>query len=310
MIVFLYGKDTYRSFEKLQEVIEEHKKKYESGLNLEFFNEKSSLKELLDCSKQSSMFTDRRLVIINGAFSAWNKQKDFSKKIDYLKDSDDVFVFREGALLKAELKKIERKKEEKKLMIKEFSLLSKEKLFIWTKNIFIKNDVDIEDEAVYHLMKIGGDDLWRIKTESEKLSLYKKKITKQDAEFFVKTEVNPNIFNTIEAIAEKNKEKALSFVYDHLEKEDHPLYILSMIVYQVKNLVIVKDLAERSIPYNQAKSRSGLHPFVFQKTYRQAEKFTLQELKKLYEKLFKFDLKSKTGQIEPVMAIHLFIFEC
>jgi DNA polymerase III subunit delta len=310
MIVFLYGKDTYRSFEKLQEIINQHKSKYESSLNMEFFDEKSSFKEVLDCSKQFSMFTNKRLVIINGGFSAWSENKEFMKSIDKLKDSEDVFVFREEELLKSKIKKIENKKQAGKVMIQEFPILSKGKLFNWTKNIFIKNGVEIEDDAVSYILEIGGDNLWRIKTESEKLSLHKKKITKKDAELLIKIETNTDIFKTIDAIGEKNKEKALSFIYDHLEKEDHPLYLFSMIVFQFRNLIVVKDLKERKIDYNQAKTKSGMHPFVFQKSYRQAEKFTFQELKKLYKKLFELDLKAKTGQIEPVMALHLFIFEC
>jgi DNA polymerase-3 subunit delta len=310
MIVFLYGKDTYRSFEKLQEIINQHKNKYGNSLNIEFFDEKSSLKELLDCSKQFSMFTNKRLVIINGGFSVWSENKEFAKNIDKLKDSEDVFVFREEELLKSKIKIIEKKKEKGKVMLQEFSVLSKEKLFNWTKNIFIKNGTEIDNDAVSHITKIGGDNLWRIKSESEKLSLYKKKITKKDAEFLVKTDISANIFNTIDAIGEKNKEKALSLIYDHLEKEDHPLYIFSMIVFQFRNLITVKDLKERNVEYNEAKKRSGLHPFVFQKSYKQSEKFTFQELKDLYKKLFKLDLKSKTGQIEPTTALHLFIFEC
>jgi DNA polymerase III delta subunit len=52
-----------------------------------------------------------------------------------------------------------------------------------------------------------------------------------------------------------------------------------------------------------------LHPFVVKKSYQQANKFTLQELKKIYQKIFKADLDIKTGKITPETALDLLLTE-
>jgi len=109
-------------------------------------------------------------------------------------------------------------------------------------------------------------------------------------------------------MAQKDTRKSLLFLYDHLEKGDNPLYLLSMIVYQFRNLIIVKDLLERKYSYSEAKNKSNLHPFVFKKTHSQVNKFSIKELKEIYENLSLIDLKTKTGQIDPVNALHIFLF--
>jgi DNA polymerase III delta subunit len=50
-----------------------------------------------------------------------------------------------------------------------------------------------------------------------------------------------------------------------------------------------------------------MHPFLVKKSYEQAQKFSLVELKKIYQKIFEVDLGIKTGKIEPETALDLLI---
>jgi hypothetical protein len=40
MLIFLYGQDTHRSRQKLNEIIARYKKVHQSGLNLKYFEDK------------------------------------------------------------------------------------------------------------------------------------------------------------------------------------------------------------------------------------------------------------------------------
>jgi DNA polymerase III subunit delta len=306
MIILLYGKDTYRLRQKIEEIIGEYQKKNPSGLNIKFLEEKETFKDVLDEDKQISMFDEKRLIIVKNVFSSESLKNELLKKYEKISSSDNIFIFYQEGEVKKKEKLLNLFSKDK---VQEFAPLSSKKLFTWIKNEFTKNNTEVDDEAIYKLEEIGGEDLWRIKNEVDKLSLYKKKITKKDVEDFVKRDVNINIFQTIEAIAEKNKEKAIFFFYDHLEKGDNPLYILSMITYQFRNLIIIRDLIEKKYSYDVVRTKSGLHPFVFRKAYYQANKFSFESLKEIYDKLFLTDLKIKTGQIDPVLAIHLLLFD-
>ena len=78
-----------------------------------------------------------------------------------------------------------------------------------------------------------------------------------------------------------------------------------MVAYQFRNLLIIKELMEKGEPYGAIAKKSGLHPFVVQKTYYLCNQFSLLELKKIYNKIFQTDADIKIGKIEPELALDL-----
>jgi len=80
-----------------------------------------------------------------------------------------------------------------------------------------------------------------------------------------------------------------------------------MINYQFRNILSIKDLITRGqSPYFFGK-KAGIHPYVIKKSYSLAQKFTIEELKKIYQKIFEVDLDIKTGKIEPKAALDLLV---
>jgi len=96
--------------------------------------------------------------------------------------------------------------------------------------------------------------------------------------------------------------------YKHIERGDSPFYILTMINFQFRNLLLVKDLEAKSLS-EITSILKPMHPFVVKKSLSLAKKFTIQELEKIYVKLFQMDLAVKTGKIKPEMALELLIID-
>ena len=161
------------------------------------------------------------------------------------------------------------------------------------------------------MVSFVGNDLWQLSNEVKKLVNYKPKdkIELKDVEFLVRPKIETDIFKTIDAIAQKNKKRAITLIHKHLEKGDNPLYLLSMINFQFRNLLIIKDLIEKHKPYPVILKISKLHPFVVKKNWQLANQFTLNDLKKIYQKIFQIDLSIKTGKLKPEIALDLFIME-
>jgi len=93
----------------------------------------------------------------------------------------------------------------------------------------------------------------------------------------------------------------------HLDGGDNPLYLLSMVAYQFRNLLVVKELAEKGLMYASIVKKSGLHPFVVKKSYFACSQFSFDYLKQLYRKIFQIDADIKTGKIEPETALEIFV---
>lgn len=305
MIIFLYGEDTYRMKEKLKEIVDKYKKVRTSGLNLKYFNGES-FKDFKDDIRQATMFKEKKLAIVLNPF----ENEEFKEKLlehkEFLESDDLIVIYQEG--------KINKNNALRKYLIKntksqEFEPLTYAKLRNWAKNEFEEYNTEIDAQALDKLIEYVGNDLWRMSNEIKKLSSYKKYIEVKDIRLLIRSSTETDIFKTIEAIAQKNKKQALSLLHQHIEKGDSPVYLLSMINFQFRNLLIVKDLIEKAKPYYSIVKESGLHPFVVKKTYHSAEQFSFEQLKNIYRKIFKLDIQIKTGKVEPATALDLLIAE-
>jgi len=310
MIIFLYGEDTYRSKQKLDEIVQHYKKIHKSGLNLTYINaERDDFKNLVDSFKIVSMFSEKKLMILKNVFSAKNFQEGLLKEINKFKETKDIIVIFEEEKIDERNKLFKTLKKEAKSQ--EFDLLKGAPLLNWIKNEFKKNNAKIDFGVEGIILNHIGNNLWQIQNEIKKLSDFKagKMIKKEDIDLLVRPKVETDIFKTIDAIASKNKKQAFSFLHKHLENGDNILYLLSMIAFQFKNLLIIKDLIEKQKPYSVIAKKSGLHPFVVKKSYYLCNQFSFSELKKIYQKIFQADLDIKTGKIEPETALDLLVSE-
>jgi len=309
MIIFLYGPDTYRSRRKLDEIIAQHKKTQKSGIDFKRFEGKNL--DFQDFSlhfRSFSMFREKKFFILENILSNKNFTENFQKELESFSNSKDIVLFYEdgetpkGKFLEA-LKK--------KAKSQEFRALGREALKSWAKKEFALLGAKIEESGLERLISLAGDNSWQIANEIKKLSSFKrnKPIEEEDVNLLVKPQIETDIFSTIDALAQKNKKKALFLARYHMEKGDSPQYLLSMIVFQFRNLLVVKNLLEKNRPFYVLQKESGLHPFVARKSYYLAQKFTFETLKKIYQRLFKVDVDIKTGKIEAETALDLLIAE-
>jgi DNA polymerase-3 subunit delta len=310
MIIFLYGPDTYRSWQKLNEIIEYYKKIHKSGLNLRYFEgENLNFQNFKNEVETVSMFQEKKLLVLKDVFSNKNFQKEFLMEGENFIHSDNIILFYEKKEIDKNNPFLKFLKKHSKFQ--EFELLKGQKLINWVKKELRKYQVAVEPGVFEELANLVGSDLWQMENEIKKLVNYKngQKIKKEDLKLLVKPKIETDIFKTIDAISEKKKNQALLLLHQHLEKGDSPLYLLAMINFQFRNLLEIKDLAKKNVPYYKIINESNLSPFVVKKSYRQAQKFTLWELKKIYQKIFQLDLAIKTGKLEPETALDLFITE-
>jgi DNA polymerase III subunit delta len=308
MIILLYGQDSYRSRQKLRDIIDRYKKIHKSGLSLAYFDgENLKFEDFKDAIQQVSMFEEKKLLILSNVFANADFKEKFLKNIKEFSEAKDTILFYEDDKIPGKDKFFNFLK--KKAKTQDFSVLEKEKLRSWVEQEFLRFKAEASPEAVAKLIEFVGSDLWLLSNEIKKLVNYKKggKISTDDVTLLAGPRIETAIFKTIDAISQKNKKQALLLIHQHLVKGDSPLYLLSMINFQFKNLLMVKDLMEKHEPYYLISKKAQLHPFVVRKSYQQAGRFTFPELKKIYQKIFQADLEIKTGKVSPETALDLLI---
>jgi len=299
MIILLYGEDTYREKEKLREIMEEHKEKHKSGLNLRYLEGKTiSFDDLRNEILGISMFKEKKLVVVLNPLSNLKLKEDILEK-------GEAFVSSDNVLLLVEQSKMLKKDKflsfvEKNGKVQEFELLTGVKLKNWIKKEIEEKEGKIEDAALEKLIEYIGSDLWRVENEIMKLVSYSKNISEKNIDLLIHPNHETNIFDTVDAIAVKDKKKAINLIKNHVEKGESAIYILAMIASQIRNILSVKSGGAGQL---------GMHPFVFRKTTYQAKNFSLEELKNIYSRITQLDSEIKVGKIDQSIALDVLISE-
>jgi DNA polymerase III delta subunit len=318
MIIFLYGEDSFRSHAKLKEIITEYEKKNPASLNLTSFSFKEdSVKDFENALETFSLFQQKKLIILRDIFAL---DKNNQKKIAQIfqatklaKDNDNIVVIIEQGnpdkrlgLFKY-LKKISKSQS--------FAFLNKAKARQWLRNLKDNYypDLKIKNSMLNWLADKIAPNLWKLQNELQKIYFYQKgsqkeTLTHKDLENLIVFPSKNNIFDTLDAIAKRNKKQALNKLASHFQAFEPELKILAMFQYQFRNLLRIKDLAEKGNNYSAIQKKIKLHPYSFRKLYYLSANFTLDELKKIYQRLFELDIGFKTGAIQDKKtALEMFV---
>lgn len=310
MVIFLFGEDTFRASRKLREIISYYKAIHKSGINLKSFNEKDfDFQKFEEAFFSIGMFNEKKLFILKNIFSNKDfRERFYEEKEKFLASSNIVVIFEE--------REISKKDPLCEFLLKnakwqEFNPLENEKLKKWVKKEILTTGIKIEPKALDKIIFLVGNDLWRLDNEIKKLIAFKKceKISVEDVDFLVNRKLDTDIFKTISFLAKGKKEIALDLIHEHIKKGENPLYLLAMIAFQFRTLLQIRDLIERKNSYLKALKESNLPHLVFKNNYSLSQKFSLAQLKRIYEKIFQFEISTKTGKIEPEVALDLLIAE-
>ena len=156
---------------------------------------------------------------------------------------------------------------------------------------------------------IAAYDLYQAAGEIDKLITHAdgREIIKEDILLMVSAGSDMNIFNLIESIGRRDKNKALSILSGQLEKGFNENYVLAMLAYHFRNLISIRSLLDENLNAGEITRRTKLHPTIVEKNIKYARSFSMHSLLLIYEKLYNADIGIKTGKMEPELALDILI---
>lgn len=270
MLVFLFGKDTFRAHEKLSEILKRYGQLPKAKRNLRVIDcAQSSIQDVQEELSISSLFQEKKLLVLKNVF----QNKDladalFGQKDALKKSSDTLLFFEEGeesshplcSFLKENAKS------------QEFKPLARASTLAWAEKEFQQYGKTIEKDALSLLVGETGNNLWRLSQEILKLAAFlgkKTTVRAEDVKNLLHLSLEADMFSTLQAIALQDRAKALELLSLHIKQGDEPLRILSMIAMQLRRTSAAK-------------------------------------LEQSFEKVFETDKNIKTGRVEGSSALYLF----
>jgi len=320
MVIFIFGENSYSSKERLDILKKEFINRY-GEINLITINDQNldSITNVVSHIEAVPFLADKRMMVFQSILSSKKDSKMTKLKENLISAIENIpestiLVFYESEAsfdkrqsLYKKLKKIAK--------VEEFKKLNDVKLKDFILNKFKRESCQIDSKELNLLTDLSRDkDTWTIYHELEQLTLYLKsdkreKVTEEDIKEVISVSFQVKIFDLIDFIGKKKQKEALEGMNNLLLSGGNEFYILSMIVYQFRNLILVKSLTYKNRTREEIIQELKLHPFVASKALSQVANYSFDELKEIYQKILFIERDIKMGEKDSKLALTTFIAE-
>ncbi len=311
MIIILSGADTFRSRDKLRQIVAQYQTKHPDGLGLvRLHGEELTVAGLAAALSSASLFSEKRLVVLERPEAA---PAEVQERIgDAAGSSDSVVVlWCAGAFAKDSV--LAMLAATRSVTHETFEPLRGPALSRWITRYAADIGASVERDAVAGLVAAAGNDTWRLANEIEKLAAHAggRAITAADVAALVATSASPRAFAFADALAGRDRARALTLLHEHLEAGDSPQVLVGMIGYALRTLRLVRgttaDAGVQPKPIAVLAKTLALHPFVVTKALRHVQGFAPEDLRRATQLLADTDWHMKTGRLDPALALERFV---
>ncbi|HWA64636.1 MAG TPA: DNA polymerase III subunit delta [Candidatus Paceibacterota bacterium] len=314
MIIFLYGTDGYRLRQNRETVLASYRAKHASGMNLFFADGASDegLAALENALKTNSFFQEVQLIALTNVFASPDRAIHIQEILERFGVSQDpqrvVMAIHPGSAAEAKPKAVFDFLAAKPHLVREFSPLAGAKLEQWIKAEAAGRTVSFAPGALQKFLAMAGSDSWQRIQNLEKVANYARgPITSEAVSALIRTEQETNIFEFVDAVGAGKTAQALERLYAELAQGRDPYYIASMLAYQVRTMLAVKDATARAAATPAVAATAGVHPFVAKKMIPTVAVRSLAALRQDFQRLADLELAAKNGLVDLADALYAFV---
>ncbi|MDR3022355.1 MAG: DNA polymerase III subunit delta [Clostridiales bacterium] len=179
--------------------------------------------------------------------------------------------------------------------------LDTDKLIAWVQRQCIQSNCKIELDTAKILIDYCDNSLQRISLELDKLSAFKKDetITQEDVSLLVRPDVNFKIFELSQAVAQKDRDRAMQILQYCLINGEEPVALLGLLYAHFRRLACVV------LGQNDANIRLhlGLKDYAVAALKRQATLFSARQLRKILSIFWQMDQDFRAGKFSLDWAV-------
>lgn len=183
-------------------------------------------------------------------------------------------------------------------------------LLVWVKSLFSKENIKIDDAAVYRLVEGVGMDMNNLYNEVEKLKCYcieSGHVTADIVDHLCISQVEGKIFEMMDALSQRNKKKTMDLYDDLLLLREPMMRILFLINRQFNILIKVKLGLSNGTETSRLASLLKIPPFAIKKYVAQCKGYTYEQLLRCVNLCQDADTNIKTGVQRDTVAVEMLI---
>ena len=166
-------------------------------------------------------------------------------------------------------------------------------------------------KAAVSLASQIGDDTRLASQEISKLLTYvnfSRPVDADDVEHLTPLTAKIGDFELVNALRDRNGRKAQDLLHRSLE-EDDPLRIFQSIVFQIRTLIIAREITDEHGTANDFPKSLRIGSYPARLAMESASRFPMAFLEQIYHRLLDLDFAIKTGQMDTDLALELLVLE-
>lgn len=172
---------------------------------------------------------------------------------------------------------------------------------------YIQKQLPIEPELAYIIAKVCDNDIGRIEIEIHKLQHIEKDITIELLEDVLTAPVDDRIFDMIDSVASKDKQRAFDIYNDLIQLGESPIKIISLLYMKFKQLFLVQNYY--SLPEQEIMNKTGLKYGQIMFTKKLVGAFSTGRLLSILKDIQKTEVAVKTGKEDINLATEMLILK-
>ena len=322
-VYLFFGNDESAMIKLVQGLVDKVMDAAMGDMNITRFQESPRMEDVRDAAYMIPMFGDRRLVLVTNAFE-WVKgarNKDaIIKLVEGLPASTALVIQLNVEIERGNwkdfapahwLRKWVKDQPGGTVFQKECSLPGIGQM----PGLIMKEAKEKQGEfspgAAQELARAIGNDTLIASLEIDKLLNFvdfQRPVTAEDVRLLTPDISPTSVFEMVDAIGERNIPKAAQLLHRLLET-DMPIPLFGMIIRQFRLLILAREVLDQGGRKQQIEQVLKVHPFVAEKLEKQAALLEMSQLKEIYHRLLITDEYMKTGQMDPKIAMEMFVSE-
>ncbi len=305
MTLFFYGQNAYALRQQVAQMMQAYVAKAGSDLELVRLDGAATNAQELTATLEAVPFlASSRLVIIEGAAA----NKAVAGKLGGLlakvpSSTVAVFVEREVDQRTAGFKAL--KTADK---VVKFDQLTGSKLLAWLRAEAGRLGGTLDAAAARELVDLAGEDQWRLGEEIQKLVNFDPTVSVANVHSLVMPSVERSIFDLVEAMTDGRSSPAMTQYRGLLAQKQSEIYVLTMIQWQLRNLLLAKTAPAGMSPAELAQT-AGMSPFVASKMAAMRGRVTEPALTGAYTLATECEFNIKTGRKPAEAAVEQLIWQ-
>lgn len=300
--LFFYGENGYALRAQVRQMVSAYVKKTGSDLGLERIDGSAmGAQELRTHLEAAPFLATSRLVIVNQVGANKSVGPHLAKIIKNVPPTT-VAVFTEGT---PDQRTAAFKAMNEADKVVKFDPITGGKLRAWVTSEVTSLGGSIDSQAVSRLIELGGEDQWRLSNEISKLVNYDKTVTPENIDKLVVPSPERSIFELVDAMTAGKGTVAINVYRALLTQKQTAMYVLSMVQWQLRTLVIAK--AARGKKTSEVAKAFGTSEYALQKAIEKSARMPEERIHEAFAAAADCEFDIKTGRVKPELAVELLI---